>query len=301
MIDLRTVAVLIGLVTLPGSCIAAPAAPQPKAQAKPVAKPAPPPPPKLLSIGKFRLSRNPEQGALALGQVPAGTRRLVVDGRDVDIAPDGRFVVGFGRDYATSTLMTAFLDSGEAITDRLPVARWAWRIENLNRLPHHSQPDAEFQSRRPGELAQINAARRIASDSTGWRQAFIWPAKGRISGFFGSQRIYSGQPAAPHSGVDVAGGAGAVVIAPADGVVTLAASGPFTLEGNLLMIDHGFGLNSAFLHLSRIDVKKGDLVRQGQRIGAIGATGRATGPHLHWGMKWHDERIDPQRLAGVMR
>ena len=86
-------------------------------------------------------------------------------------------------------------------------------------------------------------------------------------------------------------------MAPADGVVILSAARPFTLEGNLVMIDHGLGLNSAFLHLSRIDVKLGEMVRQGQRIGAVGKTGRATGPHLHWGLKWNDERIDPAMLA----
>src|SRR3546814_1558795 len=98
----------------------------------------------------------------------------------------------------------------------------------------------------------------------------------------------------------MAGSPGAPVVAPADGVVILAADRPFTLEGNLLMIDHGHGLNSAFLHLSRIDVIPGQHVVQGQRIGAIGATGRATGPHLHWGMKWNDARIDPLLLAGPM-
>jgi murein DD-endopeptidase MepM/ murein hydrolase activator NlpD len=101
--------------------------------------------------------------------------------------------------------------------------------------------------------------------------------------------------------VDVAAATGEPVVAPADGVVILAASDkPFTLEGHLLMIDHGHGLNSAFLHLSRIDVKVGDHVAQGQRIGAVGATGRATGPHLHWGMKWNDARIDPLLIAGPM-
>jgi murein DD-endopeptidase MepM/ murein hydrolase activator NlpD len=137
--------------------------------------------------------------------------------------------------------------------------------------------------------------------SEGWRQRFVWPAQGRISGVFGSQRIYRGEPGAYHSGVDVAGGAGAPVVAPADGVVVLAAADkPFTLEGHLLIIDHGMGLNSAFLHLSRIDVREGDRVRQGQRIGAIGASGRTTGPHLHWAVKWRSARVDPVSLTGPM-
>jgi murein DD-endopeptidase MepM/ murein hydrolase activator NlpD len=284
------------LVTLPGSCIAAPT-PKPLLTAetrKPILPPAP------LAIGAFKLNRAPQQGTIALGLVPAGTTRLVKDGADVPIAPDGRFIIGFGRDHAPVAVVVAFQGSGRSVSERLSVARRAWNIENLPTLPRFSQPDAEFQARRPGELAQINAARRVNATSDGWRQSFIWPARGRISGVFGSQRIYRGEPGAPHSGVDVAGATGMPVAAPADGVIVLAAAAPFTLEGNLLMIDHGMGVTSAFLHLSRIDVKKGDIVRQGQPVGAIGMTGRATGPHLHWGMKWNDERIDPAPLAGAM-
>jgi murein DD-endopeptidase MepM/ murein hydrolase activator NlpD len=122
--------------------------------------------------------------------------------------------------------------------------------------------------------------------SDGWRQRFIWPTTGRISGRFGSQRVYRGEPASFHSGVDVAPGAGAPVVAPADGVVVLAGPPAFSLEGNLLIIDHGMGLNSAFLHLASQAVRQGQRVRQGQLIGTVGATGRATGPHLHWSMKW---------------
>lgn len=296
MIPLRTALMLSGLMILPGSCIAASSerAPQKPEQSTTVVTPAAAPIP--LSIGAFRLNRAPQQGGLLLGIVPSGTKRLVIDGREVAFATDRRFVVGFGRDYAATATFTAFLSNDETVIELLPVRPTKWIVENLSRLPHHAQPDAEFQARRPGELAQINAARRRSSDTEGWRQRFIWPVLGRISGFFGSQRVYSGQPGAPHGGVDIAGITGTPIVAPADGVVILAAASPFTLEGNLLMIDHGMGLNSAFLHLSRIDVKLGDHVGQGQRIGAIGMTGRATGPHLHWGMKWHDERIDPATL-----
>ncbi|CAN5144446.1 M23 family metallopeptidase [soil metagenome] len=262
-----------------------------------IATPAPLPSLRPAAIGAFRLDRVPQQGGMALGNVPVGTVRLVKDGADVSVAPDGRFLIAFGRDHTTVAILTAILANGRSMTERIAVAPRAWRIESLPTLPHHSQPDAEFEARRPAELAQIEAARKVVSDSQGWRQTFIWPARGRISGVFGSQRIYAGQPGAPHNGVDVAGGIGTPVAAPADGVVILAAASPFTLEGNLLMIDHGMGLSSAFLHLSRINVKVGDAVRQGQVVGAIGMTGRATGPHLHWGMKWHDERIDPQGIV----
>lgn len=286
------------LMIMPGSCIAAPQPPKPVVRpdvAKAIIIPA------NMPIGVFKLNRAPQQGTIALGTVPVGTLRLVKDGADIPIAADGRFIIGFGRDHAPIAVVVAFQTGGRTVTERLTVAKRAWKIENLPTLPRFSQPDAEFQARRPGELAQINAARRINAPSDGWRQSFIWPALGRISGVFGSQRIYRGEPGAPHSGVDVAGATGTPVVAPVDGVIVLAAAAPFTLEGNLLMIDHGMGLTSVFLHLSRIDVKKGDIVRQGQRVGAIGMTGRATGPHLHWGMKWNDERIDPAPLAGVGR
>ena len=284
------------LISLPGSCIAA--GPHPPVAAPPPPAPAPAPAaPAPVAFGLFGLDRAPRQGGIALGQVPPGTVRLVKDGAEVRFAPDGRFLIAFGRDHAAVAILAAYQANGRAVTERLAVAPRAWKIENLATLPRFSQPDAEFQARRPGELAQINAARRMATASEGWRMSFIWPARGRISGVFGSQRIYRGEPGAPHAGVDIAGPTGAPVVAPADGVVILAAARPFTLEGNLLMIDHGMGLNSAFLHLSRIDVKPGDRVRQGQPVGAIGMTGRATGPHLHWGMKWQDERIDPATLA----
>jgi len=283
------------MMVLPGSCVAAPLpiAPVPKTASPRVAAPLIKP----TAIGQFRLDRQPQQGGLARGIAPPGTVRLVKDGEEVAAAADGRFLIGFGRDHKAVALLGATLANGTSVTERLTVTPRAWKIENLATLPHHSQPDAEFLARRPGELAQIAAARGRVSASDGWLQAFAWPVRGRISGVFGSQRIYAGEPGAPHNGVDIAGPTGTAVAAPADGVVILAAASPFTLEGNLLMIDHGMGLNSAFLHLSRIDVKLGDRVVRGQRIGAIGRTGRATGPHLHWGMKWHDERIDPQTLV----
>jgi murein DD-endopeptidase MepM/ murein hydrolase activator NlpD len=255
---------------------------------------------KPLAIGQFKLDHVPIQGGILRGFVPAGTKRFVVDGRDVNFADDGYFIIGFDRDYAVNTIMTAFLANGKSVTERVPVARRQWniqRVTGVNRIP---VPDADFQRRRPEELAQIGAARRENNATEGWRQKFRWPVVGPIAGVFGSQRVYNGEPGSPHGGVDIAKGMGTPVFAPADGVVILAASSPFTLEGNLLMIDHGMGLNSAFLHLSRIDVRRGDVIRQGQMLGAIGATGRATGPHLHWGMRWFSEKVDPQAFVGPM-
>lgn len=250
--------------------------------------------------GAFRLQGSLIQGGMAIGIAPPGTAQLSLDGTAVQVAPDGRFLIAFDRDAAATATLAARLTNGNEVRETLAIAPRAWNISRLPTLPKYPVPRPEFERVRPGELARIEAARAMRTDAQGWRQAFQWPLTGRISTLFGSQRIYAGEPGAYHSGIDIARPAGTVVLAPADGVVVLAADHPFTLEGNLLMIDHGMGLNSAFMHLSRIDVAMGQHVKRGQPIGAVGRTGRATGPHLHWGLKWRDARIDPLLVAGPM-
>ncbi|MEG8039778.1 M23 family metallopeptidase [Sphingomonas sp. LR60] len=257
-------------------------------------------PQQAISPSRFGLSDGLRQGALALGTAPAGTTRLTLDDAPVAVAADGRFVIAFDRDAKPQALLTATLADGTTQTATLSIAPGDWRIERLPTLRKIPVPSAEFAAKRSGELAQIVAARATGSDADGWRQRFVWPARGRISGLFGAQRIYAGEPGSYHGGVDVAKPEGAEVVAPADGVVTLAADPPFTLEGRLLILDHGHGVTSAFLHLSRIDVRVGERVRQGQPIGLVGRTGRATGPHLHWAMTWNGARIDPLLVAGAM-
>jgi len=261
---------------------------------------APSAPPLPAAASDFRLSGEMTQGGALRGAAPSGTVDLRLDGRPVPVESDGRFLIAFDRDAGPQARLTARLADGRVVERPLTIAPRAWRLERIDAPMRPTKSTEAFMAIRKPELDRIAAARATVTDAQGWRQPFIWPRRGRISGLFGAQRIYQGTPAAYHSGVDVAGATGEPVVAPADGVVILAADRPFTLEGNLLMIDHGHGLNSAFLHLSRIDVSPGQHVSQGQRIGAIGATGRATGPHLHWSMKWNDARIDPMLLAGAM-
>ena len=249
----------------------------------------------------FGLKGAPMQGAALQGVAPPDTVALTLDGKSVAVDADGRFLIAFDRDAPPQALLTARLRDGRMLSQSLAVAARDWRIERVDTPLRPTKSSEAFLALRRPELEAIAAARAKVTDAQGWRQSFIWPRTGRISGLFGSQRIYRGEPGAYHGGVDIAGATGDPVVAPADGVVILAASDkPYTLEGHLLMIDHGHGLNSAFLHLSRIDVQPGEAVRQGQRIGAVGATGRATGPHLHWGMKWNEARIDPMLIAGPM-
>ncbi len=251
----------------------------------------------------FQITGQLTQGGWIRGIAPDGALSLRLNGDDVPMAADGRFIAAFDRDAAGSAVLEARLPGGRVQSRALTIAPRAWKIEYIPIGPRPgTAPSEEYIRRRAIETARINAARRIASDSQGWRQSFIWPVRGRLSGLFGSQRVYRGTPASYHSGVDVATGqSGTVYVAPADGVVILAAESPFTLEGNLLMIDHGMGLNSAFLHSSQLLVREGDHVRQGQPIGRIGMTGRATGPHLHWSMKWQSSRLDPILFTGPMQ
>lgn len=273
-------------------------APRPSAASTPTAAPVPAPP-RAPVRRDFTLSGSAEQGAVMVGQVPSDTRTLALDGKPIPVAADGRFLIAFDRDAGTSARLVATLADGRTVERAIAVAPGSWRLEHIN-APYRgsASSDAEFERRRPAELAQIAAARNMEVASDGWRQAFRWPVTGRLSGFFGSQRVYQGKPGSYHSGTDVAVPAGTPFVAPADGVVVLAAAAPFTLEGNLLIVDHGMGLSSAFLHCQRLDVKVGDRVVQGQQLGTVGRTGRATGPHMHWGLKWRDARLDPAKLAG---
>ncbi|HEV7340562.1 MAG TPA: M23 family metallopeptidase [Sphingopyxis sp.] len=273
----------------------------------PAAKPSPglasltvPPPAAILEPFVFRGSRrSAEQGGVLLGVAPSHTRALTLDGQPVPVDTDGGFLVAFDRDAGPRARLVATVRDGRQVAEEIIVTPGTWRIEQVN-APYRGSAasDADFARRRPAELAQIAAARTMQVQSDGWKQRFRWPVTGRLSGHFGSQRVYQGRPGAYHSGTDIAVPAGTPFVAPADGVVVLAATTPFTLEGHLLIVDHGMGLSSAFLHCQRLDVKVGDIVVQGQALGTVGRTGRATGPHLHWGLKWRDARLDPSKIAG---
>ncbi|WP_428332685.1 M23 family metallopeptidase [Novosphingobium sp.] len=243
---------------------------------------------------RFALTGQPTQGGWLRGRVPAGTTALHLDETVVHFADDGAFLVAFDRDAAPAPVLVAQTPGG-AVRQVLAISPRSWQIQHVDTPMHPAgMPDAEFARRRAGELALIKAARGRESMTRGWRQQMIHPAAGAISGRFGAQRVFRGVPAAYHGGMDIAAPAGAAILAPADGVVVLAVTGePFTLEGHLVILDHGMGLNSALLHSRALSVAEGMVVRQGQTIGQVGMTGRATGPHLHWALTWHGRRLDP--------
>jgi murein DD-endopeptidase MepM/ murein hydrolase activator NlpD len=295
---------VLGLAALTalGSCVE-PTSP-PTTRPAPVTITTPPPPaPRMptVPLGDFSFKGSMIQGGLLIGTAPAGAALIRFNGDEVPVAPDGRFVIAFDRDAGPAATVTATLNDGRAVSRTLTINPRAWDISRLSTLPKYPVPMPQFEKLRPAEIAQINAARRQDTGSMGWRQVFMWPATGRISTLFGSQRIYrNGEAGSYHSGTDVAVPAGTAVLAPADGVVILASDHPFLLEGNLLMIDHGMGLNSALMHLSRIVVMPGQTVKRGQIVAFSGATGRVTGAHLHWSLRWRNAKIDPLLVAGPM-
>jgi len=233
-----------------------------------------------------------QQGSLVLGKVPANAT-VRYGGRVLRPTNYGTVVFGIGRDEAGPVSVEITTADGRTQTARVAVTPRDWPVENVRGVPPRTvEPPPEIAARIEREQAQVTAARARDDDRADFAQAFVWPVKGRISGRFGNQRVYNGVPKSPHSGMDIAVPTGTPVLAPASGIVTFAAPDLY-LTGGTLLLDHGHGVSSNFLHLSRIDVKVGDRVQQGQAIGAVGATGRATGPHLHWGMNWFDVRVDP--------
>ena len=272
---------------------AAASAPVAEVEAAPPAPAPPAQPPRAVFEGELT------QGGFITGTLPEGTVSAALGEQEIAMSEDRAFFAAFDRDSPASLLLTITLESGEIVEQMISISPRNWDIERVNVARRPGGASESFMRRRQPELDAIWDARQRETGATGWQQDFIWPVTGRISGRFGRQRIYRGEPGSYHSGIDIAPGNGVPFVAPADGVVVLARTG-FSLEGGLIIIDHGAGLNSAFLHASRIVVEEGQAVRQGQHIGNVGATGRATGPHLHWSLKWHLARLDPLLFTGPM-
>lgn len=244
-------------------------------------------------LAQTTLPNSASQGAMVTGTTTPGAQ-VRANGRDVRVDAQGRFVFGIGRDASGSVPVSVRLPgTGAAQTHHIRVTARDWPLQHVRGVPPRTvNPPPAVAERIRREAAQVNGARTRNDARSDWAQAFIWPVQGRISGRFGNARVYNGQPGAPHSGMDIAVPTGTPIKAPAAGVVTIAERDLY-ISGGTILIDHGAGVSSNFLHLSRIDVKAGDRIEQGQVIGAVGATGRASGPHLHWGMNWFDVRIDP--------
>jgi murein DD-endopeptidase MepM/ murein hydrolase activator NlpD len=250
-------------------------------------------------------------GGLLVVTPPAGSVSVRLNGVPLARTATGTYLAAFGRDETGEARLEAVQANGQASALSLPLKPRSFRVQRLPALGTTNDPAPEWVARRKLEAAAINAAKLAAAAdpgaSAGWAQPFLRPATGRISGVYGSQRVYGGLPRSPHWGLDIAAPTGTPVLAPADGIVRLSA-GPYLLEGNIVILDHGAGILSSMIHLNARDVKAGARVKRGDRVGTVGTTGRSTGPHLHWGVSlvrpapnddpkgFTDTRLDPALL-----
>lgn len=249
--------------------------------------------------GTLSLDGQPTQGALLIGRTDPGSV-VKIDGSPVRLSDGGVFLLGFGRDAPPSARLDVIFPNGSRERRELQVAQRSYDIQRIDGLPPKKvSPSAEDMVRIRKEVALVKQARRRNDPREDFLRGFAWPLRGRISGIYGSQRILNGEPRRPHFGVDIAAPVGTIVRSPADGVVTLTHDDMF-FSGGTLIVDHGHGLSSTFIHLNAILVNEGDRVRQGDPIAEVGATGRVTGPHLDWRMNLLGRRLDPQLLVGPM-
>ncbi|GAB4128577.1 MAG: M23 family metallopeptidase [Ignavibacteriales bacterium] len=221
------------------------------------------------------------------------------DNQPLKVNNNEYFILGFDRDDSSSSILKVKFNNGEIYRRQLIPAKRKYSIQRINNMKPSLVTHPESENER------IIAERKISQEARSkvgenkiamYANGFIRPvAGGRISGKFGNQRILNGEKKNFHNGVDIALPTGTPVYAMADGVVLLAAD-TFYYSGNNILIDHGDGLNSFYLHLQKKFVKAGDIVKAGDKIGEVGSTGRSTGAHLHWGVQWYDKRLDPLDL-----
>ena len=239
------------------------------------------------------------QGALIVGTAEPGSS-VTLDGIPLAIMPNGKFVFGLSRDAEPKALVMARNKIGQVKKRTLNIRKRIYKVQKIVGLPQRKViPQKRDYKRIARERNLLNIARNLMTFTVGFDNGFVWPAYGFISSVYGSQRILNGEPRAPHLGVDIAAPSGTAVVAAADGRVSFTHKGMF-FTGKTIQLDHGLGIGTIYIHLSKVVVKNDQKVRKGQLIGRIGKTGRATGSHLHWGLTWKTMRLDPSLLVGPM-
>lgn len=249
----------------------------------------------LVLLGQF------QQGGMVVGQVPPGSK-VLLNGSQLKVSGNGDFVLGFDRDTPPGDKLSVLFPDGVVRQQEFAVAPRNYDIQYVNGIDQKIQSkekSKETLQRIEKETLAVKAARAAHYEQLFFKEGFHWPLLGPITGVFGSQRVYNGDPGRPHYGVDIAAPVGTVVFAPAGGTVTLAESDLY-YSGGTVIIDHGYGVSSSFLHLDSALVHVGDVVQQGDPIGKVGNGGRSSGPHLDWRMNWYERRLDPALLVPPM-
>jgi len=259
----------------------------------------------LLSVGlelpiahatEVQFSGSPVQGGIVFGKATSGAK-VFLNNEPLPITAEGHFVFGFPKDAERQALVEVALPDGEVWSQSIAPKVRTFQVQRIDGLePSKVTPPEEVMTRIQQEAELARTARSSISELEGFREDFMWPVQGRLTGVYGAQRILNGQPRAPHWGVDIAAPTGTPVHSPASGRVVLVHPDMY-FSGGTVFIDHGHGLMSAFLHLDQINVEEGQQLSKGDAFATVGETGRATGPHLDWRVSWRDIRVDAQLLV----
>ncbi|MEE2705033.1 MAG: M23 family metallopeptidase [Pseudomonadota bacterium] len=253
----------------------------------------------LSSSNSTELMGKLEQGGIAYGWAKPG-EKLFLDKREISIDKNGFFIFGLGRNAKPESILVTKYQDGTHSEKVIEILKRDWIEERVNGLPSNKvSPNKKTLERIRQEGSLISIARKKTLEKIFFLNGFMQPSQGRISGVFGSQRILNGLPRSPHSGLDIAAPVGTPVRATADGIVSLVHE-DMVLTGKTIIIDHGMGLNSVYIHLNDIYVKQNQSVLQGDKIATIGMTGRTTGPHLHFGISWYSVKLDPQTVMSAL-
>lgn len=233
------------------------------------------------------------QGSLLMGRVPPGTEVALMK-RQISVGEDGLFVFGLGRNTPSEIELTTRHGDGEVETHLLAIDQREYQEQRVDGVPQKtvSPPSPEVLERILREATLVKKARAEDNRSQDFLSGFVRPLEGPITGVYGSRRVYNGKPGRPHYGLDIAAPKGSDVFAPAPGVVRLVHDDMF-YSGGTLILEHGHGISSTFIHLSEVLAVSGQRVDAGDLIARVGSTGRATGPHLDWRINWFDVRLDP--------
>jgi len=226
-----------------------------------------------------------KQGEIIAGRVKDNAEAVIFNGKNYPVTEDGYFILAFGRDQKANADISLLYPDGGKRLHRLPVETYDWDIQRINGIPQSKvTPDSSHDAEIRREQKDVRRSLTVMQPGDYWREGFILPVKGRISGEFGNQRIFNGTPKSPHSGTDIAAPAGTPILAAADGTV-IVANGVDSWGGSYgyyVKLDHGGGLQTLYAHCQTICVTAGQQVQAGQVIGYVGHTGRATGDHLHF-------------------
>ena len=234
------------------------------------------------------------QGHFIVG-VTNPSARIIVDKKEVKVSKDGYFVFGIDRDRKYDLVLTKIINKKkEKIVKK--VLKRKYKIQRIDGLPENKvTPPESVYKRIKKENNAIGEARAINSNLLFFKNKFIMPVEGIISGVYGSQRILNGKPKWPHYGIDIAAKQGTMIKSSGNGIVTMAEDDLYYTGGTIIM-DHGHGISTIYSHLENVLVSVGDKINQGDIIGTVGSTGRSTGPHLDFRINWFQTRLDPMSV-----